>query len=43
MAVQLLDPFAAYAFDPESEDADKLAKDQFEPLDEFLDEYRMCP
>lgn len=39
--IQLLDPSSAYAFDPENEDEDKLAKDQFEALE--LEEYRHAP
>jgi hypothetical protein len=35
MAVALLDPFAAYAFDHEGEDEDALAKDMFEPIEEW--------
>lgn len=36
MAVTLLDPFAAWASDPEGEEEDKLAKDQYPSLDEEL-------
>lgn len=36
MAVTLLDPLAAFAFDPESEDEDKLAKDQYESLEQQI-------
>lgn len=32
MAVTLLDPFAAFAYDPENEAEDKLSKDTMEPL-----------
>ncbi len=35
MAVALLDPFAAYAFDHEGDDEDALAKDMFEPIEEW--------
>ena len=44
MAVTLLDPVAAFAFDPENDDEDKLAKDQFRPLDEVLEgDWRSAP
>jgi hypothetical protein len=43
MAIALLDPYAAFAFDPENLDPDKLAKDQFKPLDEEIGEWRMAP
>lgn len=44
MAVKLLDPYAAFAFDDENEDGDKLAKDQYKPLDEELDfNWRRAP
>lgn len=44
MAITLLDPYAAFAFDPEDADPDKLAKDQFKPLeDELGGEWRMAP
>lgn len=37
MAVTLLDPFAAFAFDPGDEDPDKLSKDQLPPLEKVFD------
>lgn len=43
MAISLLDPYAAFAFDPEDQDPDKLAKDQFKPIDEELPGWRMAP
>lgn len=43
MAVALLDPYAAFAFDPENLDPDKLAKDQFKPIDEEIEGWRMAP
>ena len=44
MAITLLDPYAAFAFDSENLDPDKLAKDQFKPLEEELaGEWRMAP
>lgn len=41
MAVELLDPSAAYAFSVEGDESDTLAQDQFEELD--LEEYRTAP
>jgi len=44
MAITLLDPLAAFAFDIEDEDEDKLAKDQYPPLDEVMGgEWRSAP
>ncbi len=44
MGIQLLDPYAAFAFDAENLDPDKLAKDQFKPLEEELGgDFRMAP
>lgn len=43
MMIQLLDPFAAFAFDPEDEDPNKLEKDQFKPIDEECLEFFGAP
>jgi len=43
MAVALLDPYAAFAFDPGNDDPDKLAKDIYLPIDEEIPGWRMCP
>jgi hypothetical protein len=43
MAVALLDPYAAYAYDPENEDEDKLAKDQYQPLAIAVGDWRRAP
>jgi hypothetical protein len=43
MAVQLLDPFAAFAYDPESSDEGKLEKDQFRPIDEEIPGWASAP
>jgi len=44
MAVTLLDPMAAFAFDPDDESENKLEKDQFPPLDEVIGgDWRTAP
>ena len=43
MAIGLLDPYAAFAYDPENPDADKLAADHFLPLDEELPGWMSAP
>jgi hypothetical protein len=43
MAITLLDRYAAFAFDSENADPDKLAKDQFLPIDEELPNWRTAP
>jgi hypothetical protein len=44
MAITLLDPLAAFAYDAEDEDEDKLAKDQYPALDRvFEGDWRSAP
>lgn len=43
MMVQLLDPYAAFAFDPEDEDPNKLEKNHFQPADVEYKEFWSAP